>query len=158
MFETARFTARVELAAKSRGHRYLAAHELPGNTTKSIAIPIGRELLIPDQLFAIDYGGLFRAFMVEVDRGTEPIASSSARKSWTSALEIYARAFEAGLPNKSYSLRAPIQVVWVLNTLSRRDAFQRLLASKGQQLARRVLVTGVDEPIPHALLLAHPTQ
>ncbi len=151
IFETARFTARVELDARSKGYRYIAAHELPGNLA-SLAMLIGRQRLIPDQLFAIDYGGLFRAFLVEVDRGTEPIASASARKSWVSALSLYERAFASDLPNRHYGLKAPIHLIWILSTPARCGAFERLLATQAGDFRRRVIVGVTEAPTPTRVL------
>ncbi len=68
LHETAMFTSKMDLEARRRGFRYIPAHEILERAGATLAIPMGRRKLIPDQLFAIDYGGLFRAFMVEVDR------------------------------------------------------------------------------------------
>lgn len=127
LHQTAMYTAQIDLEARTRGFRYIPAHGILKREGATLAIPMGRQKLIPDQLFAIDYGGLFRAFMVEVDRGTEPIASSSARKSWRSALSQYDEAFRLGLPNQCYGLKAPVQVAWVHRTEARQRAFVRLL-------------------------------
>jgi hypothetical protein len=146
LHETAMFTAKADLEARRRGFRYIPAHEILDRTGASLAIPIGRRKLIPDQLFAIDYGGLFRAFMVEVDRGTEPIASASARKSWQSALDFYGQAFETGLPNRHYGLKAPVQVVWVLSTPARMLALRQVLAAtKNCSSKRHTALFGVSD-------------
>lgn len=126
LHETAMFTAQIDLEARERGFRYIPAHDILKRAEASLAIQMGRQKLIPDQLFAIDYGGLFRAFMVEVDRGTEPIASTSARKSWQSSLAQYDEAFRLELPNQSYGLKAPVQVLWIHRTETRHGAFLRL--------------------------------
>jgi hypothetical protein len=127
LHETAMFTARVDLAARRRGFRFIPAYQILERAGATMAIPLARQTLIPDQLFAIDYGGLFRAFMVEVDRGTEPIASAGTRKTWRSALAQYHEAFAQGRPNQHYGLKAPVQVVWVHSTPEREGAFCRLL-------------------------------
>lgn len=143
MHDTATFTAQIDLEARERGFRYIPAHVILKRAKASIAIPMGRHKLIPDQLFAIDYGGLFRAFMVEVDRGTEPIASASARKSWRSALAQYREAFLSRLPNKYYGLKAPVQVMWVHRTEARHAAFADLLGSISEYSYRRHISTVV---------------
>lgn len=130
LHETALFTAEVDLAARERGYRYIPAHEILERGGSTLAIPMGRRKLIPDQLFAIDYGGLFRAFMVEVDRGTEPVASNAMRKSWKSALALYGKAFDQGLPNEHYVLKAPVQVIWKMNTPARQKAFSSILEAQ----------------------------
>jgi hypothetical protein len=137
LHETAMFTARVDLEARRRGYRFIPAHEILERAGTSLVIPLGRQTLIPDQLFAIDYGGLFRAFMVEVDRGTEPIASAGTRKTWRSALAQYHKAFALGLPNQHYGLKAPVQVIWVHSTPEREGAFRKLLAERSSGLAER---------------------
>lgn len=139
LHETAMFTAQVDLEARQRGFRYIPAHEILERAGASLAIPMGRRKLIPDQLFAIDYRGLFRAFMVEVDRGTEPIVSVSARKSWKSALLQYSHGFSRGLPNQHYTLKAPIQVIWVFSTKRRARAFGELVRTVPRHLSIRHL-------------------
>ncbi len=146
--ETAAFTANLDLEARRRGFRYIPAHEILGRAGASLAVPLGPRKLIPDQLFAIDYGGLFRAFMVEVDRGTEPIASTAARKSWRSSLAQYDATFTGGLANKHYGLNAPIAVLWVHRTDARQSAFQRLLGKSHRRLANRHLACAPAEGEP----------
>lgn len=146
LHDTAMYTARIDLEARQRGYRYIPAHEILERVGASLAIPIGRRKLIPDQLFAIDYGGTFRAFMVEVDRGTEPIASPNTRKSWRSSLEHYDEAFRLGLPNQHYGLKAPVQALWGHRTMARHGAFERLLEdSECAYLARHCpTVLGIE--------------
>lgn len=136
---TATFTADVDFAARERGYRFIPAHEILQRADATLAVPLGLQKLIPDQLFAIDYGGQFRAFMVEVDRGTEPIASPSARKSWRRALALYDRAFRGGLPNAHYGLKAPIQVIWVHSTEARHRRFCDVLKADDTRFGRRCL-------------------
>lgn len=140
LHETATLTAKNDLEARKQGYRYIPAHEILERAGATLAIPMDRQKLIPDQLFAIDYGGLFRAFMIEVDRGTEPIASSTTRKSWKSALAMYGRAFEQGLPNRHYGLKAPVQVLWRFNTKAREGAFGRTLLEVENPGCRRHIV------------------
>lgn len=135
-------TAEIDREARNRTFRYIPAHEILERANATLAIPLGRQKLIPDQLFAINYGGLFRAFMVEVDRGTEPIASSKTRKSWKGALVMYGRAFEQGLPNQHYGLKAPVQVLWRLSTEARERAFGRVLKELVVSSQERHLVVG----------------
>lgn len=125
--DTATFTARVDRDAAARGFRYIPAHEILARNASTLSVPIGRQKLIPDQLFAIDYGGQFRAFMVEVDRGTEPVASASTRKSWRSSLEQYDRILADGLANRHYGLKAPIVVLWLHRSQERHRRFLEVL-------------------------------
>ena len=142
LHETAMLTAEIDLEARNRTFRYIPAHKILERSGATLAIPMGQQKLIPDQLFAIDYGGLFRAFMVEVDRGTEPIASNSTRKSWKSALAMYGMAFERGLPNRYYGLKAPVQVLWRLSTEARERAFEGVLGGFAGASKDRHLVGG----------------
>ncbi|MEL6954378.1 MAG: replication-relaxation family protein [Pseudomonadota bacterium] len=137
IYETASFTARIDLACRDRGYRFILGHEILARSSATLAISIDRQKLIPDQLFAIDYGGRFRAFMLEIDRGTEPIASPQTRKSWTSALELYERVFKGGYANQHYGLKAPVIVLWQLSTEARLRAFEGVLERKGLVRARR---------------------
>ncbi len=147
MHDVAMFTARIDLEARRRGYRYIPAHEILKRAGTTPAIPMGRRKLIPDQLFAIDYGGLFRAFMVEVDRGTEPIASASSRKSWRSALDLYAGALTHNVAQQHYQLRAPIAVLWQLHSANRQHAFEKLLAGYSSDLAARVVASKSGESL-----------
>ena len=79
---TACVTSSIDIAAAKEGTRYIPAHEILKRNGSSLAIPLGdNSKLIPDQLFALDYGGSYRAFMLEIDRGTEPHNSPANRKS-----------------------------------------------------------------------------
>lgn len=144
LHETAMFTAQIDLEARERGFRYIPAHDILKRAEASLAIQMERQKLIPDQLFAIDYGGLFRAFMVEVDRGTEPIASTNSRKSWRSALAQYDEVFRLGLPNKCYGLKAPVQVLWVHRTETRSRSFNTLLSGCPKMTRVRHFVTALN--------------
>ncbi|GAB5445486.1 replication-relaxation family protein [Gymnodinialimonas sp.] len=144
LHETAMFTAQIDLEARGRGFRYIPAHEILERAGSTLAISIGRRNLIPDQIFAIDYGGLFRAFMVEVDRGTEPIASKSTRKSWKSSLALYDEAFRLGLLNHHYGLKAPVQVLWAHRTGARRGAFEKLLGALSASTRQRHICSRID--------------
>lgn len=144
LHETAMFTAGVDLEAQRRGFRYIPAHEILERAGSPLAIPLHRSKLIPDQLFAIDYGSLFRAFMVEVDRGTEPIASARTQKSWRSALRQYEDAFRAGLPNRHYHLKAPVQTLWVHMAEARHRSFEEVLRRHRCGSARRHVSIGLN--------------
>lgn len=135
--ETAMFTAGVDLECRRRGFRYLPAHEILRRSGATLGIPMGNRTLLPDQLFAIDYGGTYRAFMLEVDRGTEPVASTGARKSWQSALRVYGDAFRKNLCNRHFGLKASIVVLWKLSTRARHGAFMDLLDAERPVALRR---------------------
>ena len=75
-------TSAIDITAAREGVRYIPTHDILDINNAPLAIPLGHAKLIPDQLFALNYGGSFRVFALEVDRGTEPKASLAARKSY----------------------------------------------------------------------------
>ncbi|HCP81858.1 MAG TPA: hypothetical protein DIT67_09805 [Octadecabacter sp.] len=88
-YMTSCVTSSIDIAAARDGVRYIPAHEILAIKDAPLAMPIGRGKLIPDQLFALDYGGSFRAFALEVDRGTEPKTTTAKRKSLASSIDLY---------------------------------------------------------------------
>ncbi len=103
-----------------------------------------RGKLIPDQLFALDYGGSFRAFMLEVDRGTEPLQSSAARKSLKRSIEDNADVIEARRHKSHYGLNANLVVLWVLSGRTRQDRFLDLLGTCSNRVRQSMAVKVVD--------------
>ncbi len=122
-------TSAIDITAARDRVRYIPAHEILGLNQASLAIPIGNRKLIPDQLFALDYSGRYRAFMLEVDRGTEPKTSSAARKSYASSIELYQQMIEQNIHQTHYGLKATTLVLWVF---SRRSNEQRFLEMVGK--------------------------
>jgi len=81
-FLTAKITARAELEAAIKGHRFISSGEIarhprfPQETLQAanpMALRVGGSIAIPDALYGVDFGGKFRFFAVEADRSTEPI-------------------------------------------------------------------------------------
>ena len=144
-------TSSIDIAAARDGVRYIPAHEILARKGATLGIPVGGRLLIPDQLFALDYGGTFRAFVVEVDRGTEPLTSAAARKSLTSMIEQYRTAFETGQLVAHYDLKAPILCLFAYATGERRDTFLRLAAERTGHNRQHFLTTVIP---PHQAPLA----
>jgi hypothetical protein len=79
---TAAITARTELDTTYQGHRFIASGEImrhpkcPDSTRNApnpLAIRASGRVIIPDALYGIDYGGKYRFFALEADRGTEPL-------------------------------------------------------------------------------------
>ncbi|AGI68700.1 hypothetical protein OAN307_c31670 [Octadecabacter antarcticus 307] len=122
--DVASVTSAVDIAAATEGVRFIPAHEILAIKQASLAIPIGNHKLIPDQLFALDYGGSYRAVMLEVDRGTEPKTSSAVRKSYASSIGLYRQMIEQNVHQKHYGLKATTLLLWVF---SRRSNEQRFL-------------------------------
>lgn len=120
----------LDIAAARHGVRYIPAHEILSINGADLAIPVGRSKLIPDQLFALDYGGSFRVFALEVDRGTEPKVSARHRKSYKGNIEQYRRILAEGLHRSHYGIRANLLVLFVFSHRSNERRFLELLAKE----------------------------
>jgi Replication-relaxation len=127
-YMVSRVTGGIDIAATRAGRRYIPAHEILAIKGAELAIPIGRSRLIPDQLFALDYGGRFRAFALEVDRGTEPKTSASTRKSWQRSIDQYSQVIERQLYDRHYGLKSSFMVLWVFSTRSKQARFLEMVA------------------------------
>ena len=108
-------TSSIDIAAGRAGIRYIPAHEILAIQKAELPIPVGRSKLIPDQLFALDYGGAFRSFALEVDRGTEPKTSSSNRKSWQHSIAQYREVIKKQLYKAHYGLKGNLMILWLVN-------------------------------------------
>ena len=113
----ASITASIELMCRERGLRYIPGHHIleRAGATLQATVPYtwkGTEKqakLTPDALFAIDYGGMFRAFVVEADRSTEPnISRSHTRKSWLRTIRQYRHFIGGQLYKEHYGLACPL--------------------------------------------------
>lgn len=84
-------TSAIEVGCIERGYKYISQHELLDLKGAELKALVGYSWdgklrdpspLIPDGLFAIDYGGKFRVFALEADRSSEPFrADDDNRKS-----------------------------------------------------------------------------
>ncbi|WP_104017837.1 replication-relaxation family protein [Roseovarius nitratireducens] len=139
-------TGSIDIAAAREGVRYIPTHEILSRTGADLAIPVAGTKLIPDQLFALDYGGSYRAFALEVDRGTEPKTSPARRKSWARSIEQYQHVIERQLYKRHYGLKANLIVLWVFSSRTDRERFLKLASSTAPKLAPYVLgqVVGGD--------------
>jgi hypothetical protein len=150
-------TSSIDMAAARDGVRYIPAHEiLARKKGATLGIPLGGKLLIPDQLFALDYGGTYRAFVLEVDRGTEPLHSATNRRTLEDAVGRYEQSMATDLLRTHFGLRAEILVVWMFNAASRLHWFQSRIA-KTPNLRRRTFSFLYSDPCrpqrPHASVL-----
>ncbi|MEM9761643.1 MAG: replication-relaxation family protein [Pseudomonadota bacterium] len=125
-----RVTSALEIVAARRSIRFIPAHEILAIKSSTLAVPIAGQRLIPDQLFALDYGGSFRAFTLEVDRGTEPKVSSAKRKSWQSAIALYDQLLQGARYKQHWGLKANLLVLWVF---ARRSDQERFLGMVGDR-------------------------
>lgn len=140
--DVANVTSAIDIAAAKEGVRFIPAHAILAIKQASLAIPIGGHKLIPDQLFALDYGGRYRAVMLEVDRGTEPKTSSAARKSYASSIELYRQMIEQSIHQTHYGLKATTLVLWVFSRYSNEQRFLELVGKIGDQ-AKHLICTQV---------------
>jgi hypothetical protein len=141
-FAVACVTSAIDMAAALDGVRFIPAHEILAINQASLAIPIGTRKLIPDQIFALDYGGSYRAFMLEVDRGTEPKTSSAARKSYASSIEMYRQMIEKNAHGDHYGLKATTLILWVFSRRSNEKRFLEMVGQIGGQ-AKNLICTQV---------------
>ena len=144
-------TSAIDIAARRADVRYIPAHEILAIKGAGLAIPVGRSKLIPDQLFAFDYGSSFRAFALEVDRGTEPKTSPSNRKSWKRSIEQYRAVIETRLYKTHYGLKANLLVLWVFTSRAREQRFLEMAEQFGGGASRVILTQSLPyEPASQA--------
>lgn len=103
-FMTACITASIELSCLDLGLKYLSQADIFGHRNcppeladaeHPLGLPCGDGIIIPDQLFGIDYGGKFRFFALEADRKTETIVSTKAiAKSFAAKFRRYEHVLE----------------------------------------------------------------
>lgn len=115
--------------------RYIPAHKILAIKNAPLAIPVGNQRLIPDQIFALDYGGSFRAFALEVDRGTEPKTSASARKSYAKSIGQYRQLVDTEIHKSHYGLKTNLLILWVFSKKSNEIQFLDMVAKVGGRLA-----------------------
>lgn len=138
-------TSSIDMAAARAGVRYIPAHDILAIRGATLAVPVSRQKLIPDQLFALDYGGRYRAFTLEMDRGTEPASSAAARKSLTLMVQQYRTVHEAGLAARHYGLKATLLCLFVFQNAGREKVFQQIAGREAGGCGDRIF-TAV---IPH---------
>lgn len=138
-------TSGIDIAAARAGVRYIPAHEILAIKGAELAIPIGRSKLIPDQLFALDYGGAYRAIALEVDRGTEPKTSPANRKSWARSIEQYRQVIDQQLSKSHYGLNANLLVLWVFSTPSKQARFLEMLEPLPGRTAAAFLTASIPQ-------------
>lgn len=127
-------TASIELATFGTNVRYIHGHELLARSGATLAVrrPTGTPDLIPDQLFALEYNDngekKYRSFLVECDRGTEPVtASSSTRKSYARSLGQYRQFIGKSEYKTHYGLNSGMMVLNVMNKTSRKRSYLDLI-------------------------------
>jgi hypothetical protein len=104
---------------------------------------MGNSTIVPDQLFALDYGGSYRAFLLEVDRGSEPISSRSARESLHRKLAAYSTIFARDLHRQHYGLKSPMALLFSVASRLRAERVLGDIAVHWPNLAPMTLVQTV---------------
>lgn len=147
-FLTSTITSAIEIETAKRGRRYIPAHKILSRNDTTLPIPLGQKKIIPDQLFAIDYGGSFRSFVLETDRGTEPVRSETARKSLESMLCSYAELWAKDGARRHYGLKSPLLILMAFTNPVRAARCLELVATRTPELAPFVLVQTVPSGFP----------
>jgi hypothetical protein len=127
-------TASIELAVKTHpGLRYISQQEiLARSPNKSLAIPcrishtnsrtgssqVLNAALVPDAIFGIEYQDgaerRFRFFMIEADRGHEPVRRANLREtSYLRKVLQYMEVVGNGLYQAHFGMRSPVLVLTV---------------------------------------------
>jgi len=132
-------TSAIEIGAAREEATYIPAAQILAIKGVDLAIPIDRTKLIPDQIFAIRNQEGFRAFALEVDRGTEPVRSNVARKSLQRSVQQYLRFLDEGLYKQHYGLKSNMVVLWCLNNARRRQQFEEVLPVDERRFVMSIL-------------------
>lgn len=143
-YMTSCVSSSIDIAAARDGVRYIPAHNILAINGATLAIPIGQQKLIPDQLFALDYGEKFRAFALEVDRGTEPKTTHAKRKSIQNSINLYCKMIERQVYKSHYGLKAPLLVLWVFSSKTNEAQFLEMLKDLPESVRLHFLTQSVD--------------
>lgn len=142
-YMTSCVTSSIDIAAARDEVRYIPAHEILAIKSASLAILIDGQKLIPDQLFALDYGGSYRVFALEVDRGTEPKTAAAKRKSYAKSIELYRKLIEREIHETHYGLKASLLVLWVFSSRSNEERFLEMLRDFPERICGHFLTQNV---------------
>lgn len=144
-YMTSCVTSSIDIGAARESVRYIPTHEILAIKNAPLAIPIGNQKLIPDQLFALDYGGSFRVFALELDRGTEPKTSPAARKSYARSIELYRQLIELNIYKSHYGLKANLLVLWVFSSKVNEVRFLEMTKRLPEFMGRHFLTENIEE-------------
>ncbi|MEO1700929.1 MAG: replication-relaxation family protein [Pseudomonadota bacterium] len=109
-------TSSIDILARREGHRFIPGHEITNDLAVEVPFTWGKGkhscLLIPDSLFAIQYGTGFIAYLVEADRNTEPNDPKTPhRKSARRMIKQYAGFIGGKAYKQAYGLNCPLVVL-----------------------------------------------
>lgn len=122
-YMTACITASIDIQARRSGIAYIPAHKILERRQAPLGFEIDRRKLVPDQLFGLDYGGQYRFFCVEADRGTEPKQSQATRKSYKKMIEQYAGFIGQKRYQAHYGLTANMLLLVVFSSRRNEERF-----------------------------------
>ena len=142
------FTGTLDIITRRRGREFIPGHKILELEGADFAIPVGGKRLIPDQLFAIRYPDGYRAFLLEVDRATEPWRSSAARKSLAQSIDLYSQIFANNMHRRHYGLNASMASLWVFSNSARLAAFQELARQRAGRSAAHFLSKALPDRLP----------
>jgi len=115
-FMISTITATMEILCRREGYRFVPAHEILKGRQLACDVPFTwkkrsyTKALIPDSIFAIDYGKSFIFYVVEADRNTEGNdLETPHRKCVRRSVRQYARFNE--MYRDHYGLKAPMVVL-----------------------------------------------
>lgn len=149
-FATACVSSSLHIQAERRGDEYIPAHTILNRQGASLSVPDGRQKLIPDQLFAIKSAHGFRSYVLEVDRGTEPLQSKTARKSLRSSLEQYADLHAKDAIRRHYGLKSPVLFLFVFTNPVRAAKCQEYVSRYAPTLEKFVRVSVIEGGFPRS--------
>ncbi len=138
-YMTSCVTSSIDIMAAREGTRFIPTHEILKINNAPLAMTIDNQRLIPDQLFALDYGGSFRAFALEVDRGTESKTTTAKRKSYANSIELYRKMIERGLAGKHYGLKTPLLIFWGFSSRSNEMKFREMVGIQSIRIRQHFL-------------------
>lgn len=147
-YTTAALTSAIDRSAGRADLKFVSARSILNIRKLGLGIPLGTSIIVPDQLFALDYGGSYRAFLLEVDRGTEPVSSKSARESLHRKLATYSSIFARDLHRQHYGLKSPIALLFTFASRLRAERVIGDIAANWPNLAAVSLVQTVSSRDP----------
>lgn len=124
-YMVASITASIELMCREHGFRYIPGYKILDRARANLrcSVPYAwngvrkTATLAPDALFAIDYGGSYRAYVVEADRNTEPNRPKShTRKSWLRNILQYRNFIGDRLYKQHYGINCPLMLLVVMTS------------------------------------------
>ena len=134
----------IEISSVRAGLTFIPAAQILAIKGVEMGIPLSGSKVIPDQLFAIKYPDGYRAFALEVDRGTEPVKSAAARKSLQKSVMQYQAVLDQQRYKANYGLKSNMTVVWTFNSPKRERQFLDLVGSADRRF--KTIPTCFDFP------------